>query len=153
MEIYRHPKALACLHTYCRECIQSLVHRRKKDQEITCPQCRTDVSVAGNDVDSLPTVFFINELIDIYKAMKQASDIADVACQSCSDRKAIAFCQSCDEKGLFICAKCEGAHKQMKVFADHKVVSLTELKRGSLIHLPSKTTPPTYTCSKHEGVN
>lgn len=151
MEIYRHPKALSCLHTYCRECIQGLVHRRKKDQEISCPQCRTDVPVAGNDVDSLPTVFFINELIDIYKAMKQASDNVDIAYQSCSDGKAVAFCQSCDEKGLFICAKCEGAHKQMKVFANHKVVPLTELKRGSLIHLPSKTTQPTYTCSKHKG--
>ena len=38
----------------------------------------------------------------------------------------------------------------MKVFTDHKVVSLAELKQGSLIHLPSKKTP-TYSCSKHNG--
>ena len=83
--------------------------------------------------------------------MKQASDNTEIACQSCSDGKAaVAFCQSCDDKGLFICAKCEGAHKQMKVFASHKVVSLTDLKQGSLIHLPSKNTL-TYSCSKHNG--
>ena len=150
MEIYRHPKALSCLHTYCKECVQSLVHRRSTDQEIVCPQCRADIPVTGNNVENLPTVFFINELIDIYNAMKQASDNVEIACQNCSEGKAVAFCQSCDEKGLFICAKCEGAHKQMKVFADHKVVSLTELKQGSLIHLPSKKTP-TYSCSKHNG--
>ena len=83
--------------------------------------------------------------------MKQASDNTEIACQSCSDGKAaVAFCQSCDDKGLFICAKCEGAHKQMKVFTGHKVVSLTDLKQGSLIHLPSKKTL-TYSCSKHNG--
>ena len=132
--------------------MQSLVHRRSKDQEIVCPQCRTDVPVTGNNVENLPTVFFINELIDIYSAMKQASDNVNIACQNCSEGKAVAFCQSCDEKGLFICAKCKGAHKQMKVFAiaDHKVVSLTELKQGSLIHLPSRKMP-TYSCSKHNG--
>ena len=150
MDIYRHPKALSCLHTYCKECVQSLVHRRSKDQEITCPQCRKAVPVTGNNVDNLPTVFFVNELIDIYNAMKQASENVEIACQNCSEGKAVAFCQSCNEKGLFICIKCEGAHKQMKVFTGHKMVSLVELKQGSLIHLPSKKTP-TYSCSKHNG--
>ena len=150
LEIYRHPKALSCLHTYCKECIQSLIYRRSKNEEVTCPQCRRNVSVEGNNVDSLPTVFFINELIDIYGAMKQASDNTEIACQNCSEGKAVAFCQSCDDKGLFVCTKCEGAHKQMKVFAGHKVVSLTDLKQGSLIHLPSKK-PLTYSCSKHNG--
>ena len=150
METYHHPKALSCLHTYCKECIQRLIRHRSKDQEITCPQCRKAVPVEGNSVDNLPTVFFINELIDTYNAMKQASVKANIACQSCSEEKAVAFCHSCDEKGLFICTKCEGAHKQMKVFTDHNVVSLADLRQGSLIHLPSKKTP-TYSCSKHNG--
>jgi tripartite motif-containing protein 2/3/tripartite motif-containing protein 71 len=150
MEVYCHPKALTCLHTYCKECIQKLIRHRSKDQEITCPQCRKPVPVEGNNADNLPTVFFINELIDTYNTMKQASVKAEIACQSCSEEKAVAFCYSCDEKGLFICAKCEGAHKQMKVFADHNVVSLANLQQGSLIHLPSKKAQ-TYSCSKHNG--
>ena len=150
METYRHPKALSCLHTYCKECIQTLLCHRSKDQEITCPQCRKPVPVEGNNADNLPTVFFINELIDIYNAMKQASVKANIACQNCSEEKAVAFCYSCDEKGLFICTKCKGTHKQMKVFADHNVVSLANLREGSLIHLPSKKAP-IYSCSKHNG--
>lgn len=150
METYQQPKALPCLHTYCRDCVQRLVHHRTKDQVITCPQCRGDVRVERNDVDSLPTVFFINELIDIHGAMKQASDNVEIACQNCSESKSVAFCQSCDERGLFICATCTDAHKQMKVFLDHMVISIGDLKQGSLIHLPSKKTP-TYFCSKHNG--
>ena len=116
-----------------------------------CPQCRRDVDITGNNVDSLPTVFFINELIDIYNAMKQATDNVEIACQSCSDGKAAAFCQSCNDKGLFICTKCESAHKQMKIFADHEVTSLSDLKQGSLIHLPGSKKIQAYSCSKHGG--
>ena len=155
MEIYRHPKALSCLHIYCKGCVQTLVHGRSKDQEITCPQCRKAVPVAGNNVDNLPTAFFINELIDIYNAMKQAADNVEIACQNCSKKeKAIAFCQSCRETGLFICADCEGHHREMKAFTNHEVVSLKDLKQGSLIHLPLKKKVPTsYSCSEpgHEG--
>lgn len=117
---------------------------------ITCPQCRGDVHIDGNNVDNLPTVFFINELIDIHSAMKQASDNVEIACQNCSESKSVAFCQTCDERGLFICASCTAAHKQMKVFSNHVVISVSDLKQGSLIHLPSKKMP-TYFCSKHNG--
>ena len=37
---YRDPKALACLHAYCRECIQQLLLKQQRDQEVECPQCR-----------------------------------------------------------------------------------------------------------------
>ena len=150
LETYQQPKALPCLHTYCRDCVQRLVNHRTEDQVISCPQCRGDARVEGNNVDNLPTVFFINELIDIHCAMKQASDNVEIACQNCSESKSVAFCQTCDERGLFICTGCAAAHKQMKVFSDHVVISVSDLKQGSLIHLPTNKTP-TYSCSKHNG--
>ena len=67
LEAYRDPKALACLHAYCQECIQRLLLRQQRDQEVECPQCRSVVAVAGNDPSSLPTVFFINGLIEVYQ--------------------------------------------------------------------------------------
>ena len=150
LEIYQDPKALVCLHTYCKECVQRLVHHRTKDQEVTCPQCRGDVHVEENNVNNLPSVFWINELIDIYNAMKQATENCDIACQSCSGARSIAFCQSCPEGGLFICSSCDSAHRKMKMFASHKVISLSDLRKGSLIHLPTKKTP-TCSCLNHSG--
>ena len=64
LETYHDPKALACLHAYCQECIQQLLLQQQRDQEVECPQCRSVVAVAGNDPSSLPTVFFINGLIE-----------------------------------------------------------------------------------------
>ena len=93
LETYRDPKALACLHAYCRECIQQLLQQQQKDQEVECPQCRSVVAVAGNDPKSLPTVFFINGLIEVCEILKKAES-NEIACQSCSEAKATSFCHT-----------------------------------------------------------
>ena len=46
LETYCNPKALACLHAYCQECIQQLLLKQQRDQEVECPQCRSVVAVA-----------------------------------------------------------------------------------------------------------
>ena len=146
LETYRDPKALACLHAYCRECIQQLLLRQQRNQEVECPQCRSVVAVAGNDPSSLPTVFFINGLIEVCDIMKKAES-NEIACQNCSEAKATSFCHTCS---MFICASCTDAHRKMRVFEGHKTVPICEMREGALIQLPTKN-PPTSTCKKHKG--
>ena len=145
LETYRDPKALGCLHAYCRECIQQLLLQQQKDQEVECPQCRSVIAVAGNDPSSLPTVFFINGLIEVCEILKNAES-NEIACQSCSEAKATSFCHTCG----FVCASCVNAHKKLKIFEGHKTVLISEMREGTLIQLPTKKTP-TSTCQKHEG--
>ena len=146
LESYRDPKALACLHAYCRECIQQLLLQQQRDQKVECPQCRSVVAIAGNDPSSLPSVFFINGLIEVCEILKKAKS-NDITCQNCSEAKSISFCHTCS---MFICVSCTNAHKKMKVFEGHKAVSISEMKEESLIQLPTKK-HPTSTCKKHEG--
>ena len=146
LETYRDPKALACLHAYCRECIQLLLLKQQRDQEVECPQCRSVVTVAGNDPTSLPTVFFINGLIDVYDILKKV-DSNEIACQNCCEAKSISFCHTCS---MFICASCTNAHIKMKVFEGHKTVAISEMREGALIQLPTKN-QLTSTCQKHKG--
>ena len=107
--------------------------------------------VPGNSVDNLPTVFYINQLKDIYSIMKQVEDESSgTFCQNCSGAKAIAFCQSCPETGLFICSSCVSAHKEMKAFSSHSVVLLADIKQGTPVDLPVKQMP-SFSCPKHDG--
>ena len=145
LETYHDPKALACLHAYCRECIQQLLLRQQRDQELECPQCRSVVAVAGNDPSSLPTVFFINGLIEVCEVLKKAES-SEIACQSCSEAKATSYCHTCG----FVCTSCANAHKKLKIFEGHKTVLISEMREGTLIQLPTKKAP-TSTCQKHEG--
>ena len=145
LETYRDPKALACLHVYCRECIQQLLLRQQRDQEVECPQCRSVGPVAGNDASSLPTMFFINGLIEVRDIMKQAES-NEIPCQNCSDAKATSFCHTCG----FICTSCNNAHQKMKVFAGHETLLITKMREKALTQLPTKK-PPTSSCQKHDG--
>jgi len=114
---------------------------------VECPQCRSVVTVAGNDPSSLPTVFFINGLIEGYEILKKAES-NEIACQSCSsDAKATSFCHTCS---MFICVTCTNAHETMKAFSGHETAPISEMKTGTLIRLPTKK-PPISTCKKHEG--
>ena len=147
METYTDPKALPCLHTYCKECVQQLVHRRTTNETVLCPLCRTSIHVEGNNVDDLPTVFFINGLIEFYHVLKKAQN-NHIACQNCSKGKAVSFCQTCPPNGMFVCTDCVTAHKKMKIFEGHDVIPISALKRGSLLHLPARKTPR-FSCATH----
>ena len=144
LETYCDPKALSCLHAYCQGCIQQLLLKQQRDQEVECPQCRSVVTVAGNDPSSLPTVFFINGLIDVYEILKKA-DSNEIACQNCSEAKSTSFCHTCS---MFICASCTDAHRKMKVFEAHKTVLISEMMEGTLVQVPTKKVP-TSACKKH----
>ena len=146
LETYRDPKALACLHAYCRRCIQQLLLRQQQDQELECPQCRSIVSVADNDPSYLPTVFFINRLIEVYEILKRAES-NQISCQNCSsDANATTFCHTCG----FVCTACTNYHTTMKVFAGHETIPIPEMRERTWIRLPTMKSS-TATCQKHEG--
>ena len=148
-ETYRDPKILTCFHTFCQGCIQQLLLRQQKDQEVECPQCHSVVAVTGNDSSSLPTVFFINGLVEVCDILKKAQS-DEIACQSCacfSHTKATSFCHNC----RFVCAACANRHKTNNALAGHNIVPISEIKKQQvLIQLPTKTL--TSTCQKHKRI-
>ena len=146
LETYCDPKALACLHAYCRECIQRLLLKQQRGQEVECPQCRSVVAVVGNDPSSLPTVFFINGLIEVCDILKKVES-NEITCQNCFEAKSTSFCHTCG----FICASCTNDHKKKKAYGGHpETVPISEMREGAMIQLPTNKAPNS-TCQEHEG--
>ena len=145
---FQEPKILPCLHYYCKGCIEALAKRAGgPNQPFPCPECRTPTLLPQGDPDQLQTAFFINRMKEVHAKLEKVEGKVEAKCEMCSGGVATAFCRQCAE---FICNECTRSHQRMKVFAGHKVSTLTELKEGGAKEIvAAKSTPPPM-CKIHE---
>ncbi|XP_078671937.1 uncharacterized protein LOC144911632 isoform X3 [Branchiostoma floridae x Branchiostoma belcheri] len=70
--LFRDPKILPCLHTFCRECLKGWANlATTKQQQLKCPTCRVSVRLPDQGVDGLRTNFYVNKLLDFVVAAKE----------------------------------------------------------------------------------
>ena len=147
-EHYTEPKALPCLHYYCKKCVLRLALRTGTGKPFSCPECRCEATLPEGGVDELKTAFFVNRLKTTVSTMERAHGKVEVKCELCSDSvdKAEAFCRQC---AMFICKNCIEHHKRLKPFLTHEVASLEDLKEGRARPIAVKE-PPTKACPNHD---
>ena len=147
-EHYTEPKALPCLHYYCKKCVLRLALRTGTGKPFSCPECRCEATLPEGGVDELKTAFFVNRLKTTISTMERAHGKVEAKCELCSDSgdKAEAFCRQC---AMFICKECIKQHKRLKPFISHDVASLEDLKQGRSKPIVMKE-PPTKKCLEHD---
>ncbi|XP_062918876.1 E3 ubiquitin-protein ligase TRIM56-like [Mobula hypostoma] len=101
---FKQPKMLPCAHTYCFDCLESMVSRNRR---IRCPECRDEVDVSGG-VSQLKTNFHINSLMDLF----QTQESEEAACGLCATAgknrpSAAAQCKTCS---VHLCPSCKVRH-------------------------------------------
>ena len=152
---FQDPKLLPCCHYYCKKCIVQLACR---EQPFPCPECRKDTFLAQDSVDDLPTAFFVNRFRSAISALEKCDKISadpggiSVAiCDQCRsvDAVASAFCHQCAQ---LVCEFCVQAHQRQKIYANHLVVKIEEVKlRRDAARVPTdvEVRQVTMTCKKH----
>ena len=124
LELYKDPRILPCLHTFCLECLKRLVVDEEDKSTITCAQCRKNHSVPDGGV-----VMFLQNitiLLDLMEAKSTDDKTEKLVCGSCtSNDPAVAFCEMCGD--LYLCDTCVSCHHRMKILKIHNVIKLDEL--------------------------
>lgn len=129
-DIYKNPKTLSCLHTFCTECLEkhqeSELERSYRyllySRAVSCPICRKKTEVPAGGVRRLPDNFLVANLSDVINRRKPNNTAAP--CGICkpkrngSDSSNIAV-SKCIECSKLLCRACVELHRKTKVTQSH----------------------------------
>ena len=119
LDTFTEPKTIACLHTFCCECLKRHALTTQQEGKFRCPECQGQVGVPER-FDQLPTGFLQNSLLGLL-AVQQSGDGSEISCGNCRKKSVeTSFCFDC---GTFMCLDCVNAHELLRnvAFHGHKV--------------------------------
>ena len=111
--IFEDPRVLACQHTYCKSCLDTLVSQGRGSHTVCCPECRKPTDSAAD----FPVAFKINRLKQIFTKMqldeKKRGKVGDTTdgrdsegASVCSEHPGQALDVYCSECEMVVCRDC-----------------------------------------------
>ena len=124
----KEPKTIACLQTFCCECLKKHALVSQRHGQFRCPECQTQIAIPeGNLFDQLPTSFLHNSLLSLL-TVQQSGDSGEIRC-GLSKEKSVetSYCFDCEK---FLCSHCVNAHELFRdaAFAGHKVTPVKQFQ-------------------------
>ena len=146
-DIYKEPKQLPCLHSFCLGCLNELARTRAVNGNIQCPLCQRQVAVPQSGTfETLPSSFYINSLLDVL-AIKQCGT-SNVSCGNCATKsQESSYCFQCSR---FWCCECLNAHNILRENKEHRVVALKDFQAKDFEDVFKR--PPICKKEHHEKV-
>lgn len=131
-KLFFDPRILPCLHSFCCQCVESLVcNRPLKDKSLKCPTCQLETGLDSKaSARTLPTNSLLASLLDLL-LIQEGKDIECDICDESEGSSAHARCKDCS---LYLCELHEEAHKKAKDTKPHVLFALGESTSLKLIN-------------------
>ena len=128
LDTYTKPKTIACLHTFCCECLERHALTSQKQGFYRCPECQAQIRIPeGKRFDNLPSSFLHNSLLSLL-AVRRSGEGSEISCSTCQKKSAeINYCFDCEK---FMCPDCVKAHEVFRetLFQGHKVTPVRQFQ-------------------------
>lgn len=139
---YRDPRHLACLHSFCFECLQQHVTKNNWKKTLLCPLCQKEMSIPKLGLNDIEKDFYI-------RAKQEVGNLTMTSrCDHCSDNMP-AHCR-CLECLVNLCKTCKATHSISNSEKGHHFLEFVEVAVDfkEKILPPAKVTYPTF-CKVH----
>ena len=135
LDTYTKPKTIACLHTFCCECLERHTLTSPKQGFYRCPECQSQICIPeGKCFDNLPSSFLHNSLLSLL-AVRRSGEGNEISCGTCQKKSAeINYCFDCEK---FMCPDCVKAHEVFRdtLFHGHKVTPVRQFQAVDYVAL------------------
>ena len=136
---FEQPKLQPCFHVFCKsQCLDKPA--ATNGCSLDCPTCQHTAPLSEKGVDGLQSDFHIDHLIEDQDAFDKAAEPTETHCGNCEGKTATGYCKDCED---FLCDECQVAHKKIRKFRGHKLLSLEECQSQNIIP------PALQNCPKH----
>ena len=133
--VYKDPRTLPCLHSYCLRCIEKI--SIESSNSVTCPSCNELSPLPKGGVVNFPSNIRLTEEIKTNNILTKVLSSPSPVCTSCEDddssgSPSVAYCRDCED---FLCNECWKAHLKTRVTRLHTMFNLEDLKAKERVEL------------------
>merc|ERR1712013_455130 len=129
MEVYKQPKMLECMHTFCGDCIDKMMkHNGEQQDTVVCPTCRFETKVGEKKWRLLQNYVMEQKVKSHNVSLKQEN--SSFNCSECEAEAAVNICTDCP--ALKLCESCTVHHKKCVRFKDHSIQSIQSASNEQL---------------------
>ena len=143
-QLYKKPKSLPCLHSYCEECLVKL----QEGSDLICTVCKQTTQIPSDGMKQLPNHLFLTRLADEMTIKQKIKQNEEIICTACIRKNPVtSFCSDC---ATLMCKECNESHKYSSDKQGHSVIQLDEIRSEKMdIKLLNQSTK-IVRCDDHE---
>ena len=134
---------LSCCHSFCTQCIQSLITEDTGTNSVTCPFCHQTTMLPKGVISLSRNLHLISKQDNV---LSKITSNPPPPCDSCSEDTSIAYCTECRD---LLCKDCWNSHQKVRITRTHSSFTLKDTCSMSREQLTKLIPSFIHTCQDH----